>query len=210
MRLSALPLALPLAFALALAGCEADPDDPPAAPEADAALDGGPASPLCDDPAWTPEPCAPGVGEAVPGEGAAHVPEPDPITWVAVPPASGPHRGQWARWGEYSSLGPERWLHNLEHGGIAFLYHPCVDPSVVDALRAIARAMPGDETGDFRWILAPYPGLPSAIAVVAWEWRYEAECVDEVEIRDFAGRRYRMAPEDVRGDGAFSEGWIGR
>lgn len=190
---------------VAASGCgDADPSDE--APMAD----GGAASALCEDVGWTPGACGAGAARAVPGEGAAHVDAPETITWQAVPPASGPHRGQWARWGEYSALGPERWLHNLEHGGIALLYHPCVDPETVEALRAIARGVPDDDTGAFRWILAPYPDLPTAVAVVAWEWVYEAECVDADEIGAFIGQRYRRAPEDVRGDGAFREGWLGR
>lgn len=196
----------PLVLVLCLVGCDGDVDPPDAGVRSEA----GVASMLCEDPGWTPGPCAAGAAQAVPGEGAAHVAEPEVITWTAVPPASGPHRGQWARWGEYSELGPERWLHNLEHGGIAFLYHPCSDPAVVDGLRAIARAMPDDDTGAFRWILAPYPDLPSAVAVVAWEWAYSAECVQADEIEAFIGQRYRRAPEDVRSDGAYSENWLGR
>lgn len=206
-----LPAALPclLLVALSSPACD-DGASIPAPDAAPPAPDGGPASALCDDPGWSPGACAAGAAAAVPGEGAAHVAEPEAITWQASPPASGAHRGQWARWGEYDALGPERWLHNLEHGGVAFLYHPCVEPAVVDALRAIARALPGDDTGPFRWILAPYPDLPSAIAVVAWEWRYAAECVRADEIEGFALRRYRQAPEDVRGDGSYAEGWLGR
>lgn len=188
-----------------LPGCGGSETDTPAP-----GPDGGVASALCDDPSWTAGACMPGSARAVPGEGASHVDESEVITWQAVPPASGPHRGQWARWGEYSELGPERWLHNLEHGGIALLYNPCIDPESVEALRAIARGMPDDDTGAFRWILTPYPELPSAVAVVAWEWVYEAECVQADEIETFIGQRYRRAPEDVRGDGAYSENWIGR
>lgn len=172
--------------------------------------DAGALPPGCEDPAWMAGVCMPGEGMALPSEGAAHVSEPDAITWEANPPASGPHRPQWARWGEYSALGPDRWLHNMEHGGITLLYHPCAGTEVVDQLRAIARSMPADETGEFRWILAPYPELPTAVAVLAWEWRYTADCVNEDEIRDFMTMRYRQAPEDVRGDGAYDEGWLGR
>ena len=69
-------------------------------------------------------------------------------------------------------LPPQRWLHNLEHGGIAFLYHPCAEESVIDSLRNIACSMADDETGAFRWVLTPYPNLPSKISIVAWEWSY--------------------------------------
>src|SRR4051794_40836170 len=38
--------------------------------------------------------CGPGV-DAPPYEGATHIEEPTPITYVANPPASGNHWGQW-------------------------------------------------------------------------------------------------------------------
>lgn len=160
----------------------------------------------CQDPAWTPGECVPGRGERQDSRGAAHINDADPITYDLSPPAADNHRGMWARWGEYRSLPPQRWLHNLEHGGIAFLYHPCADASVVDALRAIAR----DQGDDFRWILTPYADLPSAVAVVAWEWRYQAECVQVDEIEQFISQRHGMAPEDIASDGRYAEEWIGR
>lgn len=164
----------------------------------------------CDDPTWMPGPCAPGVGVRQENAGAAHIPEDMPIEYAFDPPASGPHRSRWGRWGEYSFLPPQRYLHNLEHGGIALLYHPCADAETVDALRALARERPEDDGGPFRWVLTPYPGLDSAVAVLAWEWVYRAECVQPAEIGAFVDRYYRMAPEDVRGDGAYDRGWLGR
>ena len=194
-------------------GCEADPVDHASEAGVDGSVDASPDSEVpegCGDPSWSPGMCTEGVGRAIEPEGAQHVSEPEEITWEADPPASGPHRPQWARWGEYSALGPDRWLHNLEHGGITFLYHPCAPEEIVDGLREIARGVPDDDTGPFRWILAPYPELPTAVMVLAWEWRYEAECVNADEILDFIGRRYRQASEDVASDGRFEEGWIGR
>lgn len=164
----------------------------------------------CADPGWMPGACVAGAGRRQENAGAAHVADEIAIEYAESPPASGSHRSRWGRWGEYSYMPPQRYLHNLEHGGIAFLYHPCAEAELVDALRALARARPEDETGAFRWVLTPYPELPSAIAVVAWEWVYSAECVRPDEIGDFIDRFYRMAPEDVRSDGAYERGWIGR
>lgn len=164
----------------------------------------------CEDPAWMAGMCVAGEGRRQENAGAGHIAEEQPIEYAEIPPASGDHRSRWGRWGEYSYMPPQRYLHNLEHGGIAFLYHPCVEDEVVDALRALARARPEDETGAFRWVLTPYPDLPSAIAVVAWEWVYSAECVRPDEIGGFIDRYYRMAPEDVRSDGSYERGWIGR
>lgn len=46
-------------------------------------------------------------------------------------PMIGPHRPLWARYGDYFYLPPQRWLHNVEHGAIIALYHPCADPKQV-------------------------------------------------------------------------------
>jgi len=182
---------LTVGLALLLVGCPAADDDPR----------------VCHDDDWTAGTCA--VGEAVFEENTARNHVTVPPEYDTDPPSSGNHLGQWATWGEYDYLPPERWIHNLEHGGAVLLYHPCADASVVDALREYARARADDDGGAFRWILTPYPDLPTAVAVVAWEWTYSAECVDEAEIEGFVVEHYRQAPEDVAGDGSFSEGWIG-
>jgi hypothetical protein len=203
---------------LCAAGCDAPESefDPMPAPEPAPTAEPEPEAPMlhgvdsfdpaCRDAAWTPGECVEGRGERQESRGAGHIADDEPITYDLSPPAADNHRGMWARWGEYRSLPPQRWLHNLEHGGIAFLYHPCADAAVVDELRAIAQAQ-GD---DFRWILTPYADLPTAVAVVAWEWRYQAECVQAEEIEQFIEQRYRQAPEDVAGDGRYEEEWIGR
>jgi len=172
-----------------------------------------PPSVSCDDFSFaqplTLSSCEPFEGEFTPSIGANHVPE-ERIIYEQRPPTSGPHRPQWGRWGEYSWIPPERWLHNLEHGGVAFLYHPCAPSSLVDSLREYARAYPADDVGEFRWILTPYEDMETPFAVVAWEWRALLSCYDEEGMSDFISRVYRQAPEDVVGDGGFSEGWIGR
>lgn len=142
--------------------------------------------------------------------GAAHVPDDQAIRYADSPPAAGPHRAQWANWGEFSYLPPQRWLHNLEHGGAALLYHPCAPAEVVDGLRAYAQGRADDEGGAFRWILTPYADLPTAVAVVTWEWRWMSECLAEAEVDAFLAEHYRKASEDVSSDGGYDVGWIGR
>uniref|UniRef100_H3B257 Tumor protein p53 inducible protein 13 n=1 Tax=Latimeria chalumnae TaxID=7897 RepID=H3B257_LATCH len=62
------------------------------------------------------------------------------IVYNETIPNSGPHRPKWAKYGEYIYLPPQRWIHNLEHGGFAFLYHPCVHQSLKEDLSLLARA----------------------------------------------------------------------
>ncbi|MEE3037770.1 MAG: DUF3105 domain-containing protein, partial [Bacteroidota bacterium] len=145
-----------------------------------------------------------------PNTGSPHINLPNEICYTISPPSSGPHRSSWAKWGEYEYLPPQRWLHNLEHGGIAFLYHPCAEQSVIDSLRNIACSMPDDETGAFRWVLTPYPNLPSKISIVAWEWSYSKNSVDSDEIFTFILEHYRQAPEDFPHDGSYNDLYIGK
>lgn len=213
-----------LVIVLLGAGCDdgtADPSDArvsggddASVAAADASPDAAPNNPddvdySCDDPGWSAAACAPGAGVNDPDRGNQHVGDEQPIEYVDPVPASGNHRGSWARWGEYTFLPAQRWLHNLEHGGAAFLYHPCAAPETIDALREVARAQV-DADGPFRWVMTPYPDLPTAVAVVTWTWRFEAPCVDAAEITAFVERTYRQAPEDVPSDGAYQEGWTGR
>lgn len=164
----------------------------------------------CQDPQWTPGACVAGTTFETPATTTDHVPEPDPITYVDNPPASGLHRPVWARWGEFSYLAPEWYIHNLEHGGIAVLYHPCTDAASLTALRNLLDARQDDDGGPFRYVMTPYPDLPTGISVLAWEWTYAAECVKPDEITTFIDAHYRMAREDVAGDGPFIDGWMQR
>lgn len=194
---------------------DAGPPAPDAAPAVDAAAP--PTEPnhgldtfpyRCADPAWRPAACAPGVGEFHESIGAQHIADDVDIPpYALTPPSSGPHRGRWGRWGEYISLPPERWLHNLEHGGIAVLYHPCAPAEVVTALRELVRARPEGEA--LRWVMTPYPDMQATVALTAWEWRYQAHCIQVDELNLFFDRYHAQGPEDVAGHGGYIEGWIG-
>ena len=159
----------------------------------------------CTDTAWQPPVCAPGIVMNPPLLPGYHVDLPNPITYTDVPPSSGTHRPVWGVFGEYVFLPEQRWLHNIEHGAIAFLYHPCAPPATIDALRALLKAQPADASGAFRWVLTPYPGLPSTLAAVSWGHVYEASCVQADEIKAFIAEHYRKAPEDEFAPGGYSE-----
>ncbi len=169
-----------------------------------------------------PASCGAGIVAELPNRGQDHVRDGVPISYDDVPPSSGDHRPSWAKWGEYTYLPPQRWLHNLEHGGIVFLYDPCVPEATKDAIRAFAKAQPGDDSGPFRWVMTPFPGLPTAVAVAAWQWTWQAECLDtastplpaeganRTSLSTFITEHYRKAPEDVAVDGSYATDWIGR
>ncbi|XP_054857345.1 tumor protein p53-inducible protein 13 isoform X2 [Eublepharis macularius] len=116
-------------------------------------------------------------------------------------PHSGPHRPFGVAAGEYRYCPPQRWLHNLKQGGVAFLYHPCAHPSLRGQLTLLARACLPD------YILTPYGGLTQEwpLALVAWGATLQMAKVELTQAvawlkrhaapkrrgNPWAGRRYR-------------------
>ena len=164
----------------------------------------------CLDATWHVPMC--GAATVIDGGdfGAAHVALPTPITYTDDPPMSGSHRAQWPNWGEFGFLPKQRWLHALEHGGMAILYHPCAPEALIDALRSWAQNVPADEGGPFRWVMTPYPGLDSAFSLVTWKHRLKASCFDVATANLFVGAHYRKATEDGYSDGGYSCAWLGK
>ena len=48
---------------------------------------------------------------------------------------------------------PQRWLHNIEHGSVVMLYHPCAHHTLVDELRAIVKGCIRKR------VITPYSGV---------------------------------------------------
>jgi len=124
-------------------------------------------------------------------------------TYSVVPATSGPH---WAgpmtpagvpspaRWGRYESALPDEVLiHNLEHGGIG-LHYDCVGgcDEIVNALDDILPSNPS------QYIMSPYPGLPSKIAITAWRRHLYLDEVDVREIIRFIEENQDNAPESFK------------
>jgi hypothetical protein len=144
--------------------------------------------------------CLCGGVDSPPFEGANHVIEPLAVTYKANPPASGNHWGAWdTTWGNYTMpLVPERWVHNLEHGGVVLLYNcPSGCANDVAALTAIKNGLRPDKFGARRVIITPFPGMPRPFAAVAWNWRWQGDTVDAQAINCFIAARYDKAPESV-------------
>jgi len=84
----------------------------------------------------------------VPLECRAHIPEflddggMNTPQYLHNPPVSGEHYPIWARWQKYTTTVPRGyWVHNLEHGGVIFLYRPDAPQSVKDALNRVYDAI---------------------------------------------------------------------
>jgi hypothetical protein len=172
-------------------------------------LHADPGNYTCSEPAWGLPECVTGTVEDRHAQASDHVFLPKPITYTDSPPTFGPHRPEWAKWGAYKFLPPQTWIHNLEHGGVVLLYHPCTPPDVVAQLRQWAHDHAPDGGGPLRWVLTPYPGLPQPVMAVTWGWRYGAACVRPAELDAFLQAHYRKATEDVGTSGGYAVDWLG-
>jgi hypothetical protein len=106
-------------------------------------------------------------------------------------------------------LAPERYVHNLEHGGIVLLYRCDVDAgedcsSARNTLATVAQNAPDAPTGGHRLLVTaatdlgnfPDGGLPS-IAAIAWGWVYLTDQPDQGNIDCFATAHEGQGPEDI-------------
>ena len=130
--------------------------------------------------------------ETVEFDTAVHTEE--PIEWGTSVPVGGPHDPCWADWAIYDTpLPPRHWVHNLEHGGIVYLYdcpEGCPDElSILEGLHA------ANEAGTV--IVTPYEGLPTQFAAVAWGKRLMLGCADSAALQQFHADHVDRAPESV-------------
>jgi hypothetical protein len=166
-----------------------------------------------------PSHCDPMNVASVPNEGATHVPCGTKVTYKHNPPASGSH---WSAaqpnciaphpWGVYLDEGipEESWVHNLEHGGVVFLYScngangwdydlgvspdggggmPC--PEVTSVLAQISMEKP---TGT---LVTGYNKPTRRVTAVAWDWIYQSDTVDATALRCFLSERWGRGPEKL-------------
>lgn len=153
--------------------------DASATPSVEAGGD-SPAPPACD--------CTDCTEEAVSVLSALHVS--GPIDYGADAPAGGDHASCWGRWGVHDvPLPPENFVHNLEHGGVALLYH-CPDGCAED-VRALEEFAANHELT----VLTAYPGMTHRFAVTSWGYRLQMDCLDLQRVGEFYELHVDRAPE---------------
>jgi hypothetical protein len=114
------------------------------------------------------------------------------IAYADRPPAGGEHNPCWGAWGVHDTpLAPERWVHNLEHGGVVFLYR-CPDgcPDDVAKLAALVKGRP-------RTLVTAYPDMKARFAAVAWGVRLLTEKVDLTAYEAFYDAHFDHAFESI-------------
>lgn len=117
------------------------------------------------------------------------------IDYADPPPTGGSHNRCWADWGVHvEAVQAEHWVHNLEHGGVVFLYR-CPD-GCADAVAALASFVDAHD----RTILTPAPTLPARFAFVSWGYRLLTDCDDIDAAREFYDAHVDRAPESEGAD----------
>lgn len=113
------------------------------------------------------------------------------ITYSDAIPTFEGHRPLWPKYGEYIYVPPQRWLHNIEHGAVVMLYHPCAPTWFVQKLRTIVK-------GCLRkHIITPYKhlSLKRPLALVAWGCSLEMSHVKTREVVKFIKSFALKGPE---------------
>ena len=115
-----------------------------------------------------------------------------PVNYESTPPTHGPHAAAPAPCGVHSEPIPnENMVHSLEHGAVGILYEPSV---ALDDIRVIE-----DIVGSYdgRVFSAPYPEMPTTIAVTSWGEMMRLDSLDVGAIRDYIAAFRGNGPEDV-------------
>ena len=123
---------------------------------------------------------------------AEHYHTQDPIDYASTPPAGGPHNPCWAPWGSHTEpVLDDNFVHNLEHGGIAFVY---ADGTLQPKIDTLAK-----ELGKYMFT-TPYAKQSSAMSALAWGWRLSLGCFDDPTLRAFYTAHVNQAPESLLAD----------
>lgn len=117
----------------------------------------------------------------------------DQETTGANPPVSGRHDPTPAACGVHATKIPdESFVHTLEHGAVAILYHPKDVP-----LRDIRKIEDIVSSYPNTVLSAPYPNLPDPIVLASWSRKMPMDSFDEDDIREYIDtfRDTEPAPE---------------
>jgi Protein of unknown function (DUF3105) len=132
-------------------------------------------------------------------EGWAHVDPPATVMYRDNPPASGNHYPVPAPWGVAPApVQREQWVHNLEHGGIVFLYNcPSGCDDDVQAMTNVLVTRPVDQFNEVRILITPDTLMPHSLAAIAWGWRWQSESWDDKTVECFIDQRYDKGREVI-------------
>ncbi|XP_078404146.1 uncharacterized protein tp53i13 [Cetorhinus maximus] len=157
---------------------------------------------VCPGPTWPlPEVVIPSVAKVYPEQESVRVCVGERIEYNKQIPNSGMYRPIWATYGEYLYVPPQRWVHNLQRGGIAFLYHPCVHPQLKEELSLLARACM------YKHIITPHLNLSQQwpLALVAWGTSLEMSRINLAEAVTWLRESVNLGRNtEMKDDGAYN------
>ncbi len=135
------------------------------------------------------------VEDTLPATSRSHVE--GEVAYPSYPPSSGDHDACWAEWGVHTDVvQPENWVHNLEHGGVVFVYAPDLAAADLAALTTLVEYLPQG-----RALLTPASDrMDALVAAVSWEHRILLGCYDGAALEAFFWANVAHAPEDVTSD----------
>jgi hypothetical protein len=138
---------------------------------------------------------------SVPSMGGQHVePGQTHAAYNSTPPTSGPHYSSPANWGKYDNgLPEETWIHNMEHGGVVFLWNcPQGCPELTSTLEALLKDRSVfSKYGYAKFIMVPYTKIPNKLTLVAWNYYLPLNDYDDAAVRKFIKAHQDNGPEDV-------------
>ena len=151
-------------------------------------------------PAATPSPAAnatPNLGYVQPDMGARHINVGEKVTYTRCAPASGSHANragagpvQPRLYGPNDTVGPQGWIHNLEHGGMVLLYRGDSE-GATDAGQAALRVFydsfpPGPVCGTPRGasgpVIARFDQMSTPFQALVWGRVLPLETLDQAQI----------------------------
>jgi len=127
------------------------------------------------------------------------------INYNRTIPTHDGHRPLWGLWGTYKYIPRQRWLHNIEHGTVVMLYHPCANTEEVEKLKKQVR-------GCLRkHVITPDITMPeeTPLVLVAWGCRLLMTHFDEFQVVKFIKEKALHGPggTDPR-DGSWDLGLL--
>lgn len=110
------------------------------------------------------------------------------VNYPQTPAVGGPHNAVWQNCGIYDQpIVQEHAVHSLEHGAVWIAYRPDLPADQVEILRSQVR-------GNAYALLAPYPGLPTAVVASAWGVQLQLDDAGDARLNTFL-RKYMQGPQ---------------